>query len=119
MKPCFKSGFFPSRPFNFLKKSCSTLLTTPKNLLKSSRMDNPSQKTGRGRPKGATSTIEITLGELLAKLNNDANATVTVGRVWYNKYRTVPITSEQDGDSLPQEIQNQLDEESKVEFTVS
>lgn len=119
MKPCFRSGFFPSRPPNFLKKSCSTPLTTPKNLLESSRMDNPSQKTGRGRPKGATSTIEITLGELLAKLNNDANATVTVGRVWYNKYRTVPVTSEQDGDFLPQEIQNQLDEESKVEFTVS
>lgn len=119
MKPCFRSGFFPSLPLNFLKKSCINLLTTPKNLLKSSRMDNPSQKTGRGRPKGATSTIEITLGELLAKLNNDANATVTVGRVWYNKYRTVPVASTQDGDSLPQEIQNQLDEEPVAEFTIT
>lgn len=82
-------------------------------------MDNPSQKTGRGRPKGATSTIDITLAELLAKLNNDPSATVTVGRVWYNKYRNVPVASVQDGDSLPHEIQNQLDEETKVEFTIA
>ena len=82
-------------------------------------MDNPSQKTGRGRPKGATSTIEITLAELLAKLDNDTNATVHVGRTWYNKYKSVPASSEQDGDSLPQEIQNILDEEPKVEFTIA
>jgi hypothetical protein len=82
-------------------------------------MDNPSQKTGRGRPKGATSTIDITLAELLAKLNNDPSTTVTVGRVWYNKYCNVPIASVQDGDALPQEIQNQLDEEPKVEFTIA
>jgi hypothetical protein len=81
-------------------------------------MENPSVKKGRGRPVGATSTIEITLGELLAKLNNDANATVTVGRVWYNKYQNVPVAS-QDGDSLPQEIQNQLDEEPVAEFTIT
>ena len=119
MKPCFRSGFFPSLRLNFLKKSCVSRLTTSKNLLKSSRMDNPSQKTGRGRPKGATSTIEITLAELLAKLNNDPAATVTVGRVWYNKYRTVPVASTQDGDSLPQEIQNQLDDEPVAEFTIT
>ena len=82
-------------------------------------MENPSPKIGRGRPKGATSTIEITLGELLAKLNNDANATVTVGRVWYNKYQNVPVASVQDGDSLPQEIQNQLDEQPVAEFTIT
>lgn len=82
-------------------------------------MENTSPKTGRGRPKGATSTIEITLAELLAKLNNDTNATVQVGRTWYNKYKSVPISSEQDGDSLPQEIQNILNEESKIEFTIA
>ncbi len=115
----FQIGLFSSLSFNFLKKSCIDLLTTSKNLLKSSRMENPSPKIGRGRPKGATSTIEITLGELLAKLNNDANATVTVGRVWYNKYQNVPVASVQDGDSLPQEIQNQLDEEPVAEFTIT
>jgi hypothetical protein len=83
-------------------------------------MDNPSQKTGRGRPKGATSTIEITLGELLAKLNNDPTASVHVGRTWYAKYKTVPATCEQDADSLPPEIQKQLEEsDSKVEFTIA
>jgi hypothetical protein len=83
-------------------------------------MDNPSQKTGRGRPKGSTSTIEITLGELLAKLSNDPNAPVQVGRTWYSKFKSVPVGSQQDADSLPPEIQKQLEEsESKVEFTVS
>lgn len=82
-------------------------------------MENPSVKKGRGRPIGATSTIEITLRELLAKLNNDANATVVVGRVWYSKYQNVPVSSIQDGDSLPQEIQNQLDEEPVAEFTIT
>jgi hypothetical protein len=83
-------------------------------------MDNPSLKTGRGRPKGSTSTIEITLGELLAKLNNDPNASVQVGRTWYAKYKTVPVASQQDGDSLPPEIQKQLEEsDSKVEFTIA
>ena len=83
-------------------------------------MENPSAKKGRGRPVGATSTIEITLAELLAKLDNDVNATVTVGRVWYSKYSNVPTASVQDGDSIPQEILNQLDEEQPVaEFTIS
>lgn len=94
-------------------------MTASKNMLKSLRMENPSPKIGRGRPKGATSTIEITLSELLAKLNNDANATVVVGRVWYSKYQNVPTTSVMDGDSLPQEIQNQLDEEPVAEFTIT
>jgi hypothetical protein len=80
-------------------------------------MENTSKM--RGRPKGATSTIEITLADLLAKLNNDTNATVHVGRTWYNKFKLVPAASDQDGDSLPQEIQNLLDEEAKVEFTVT
>jgi|GEM_PF-2640732 len=123
MKPCFKSGFFSSHTPNFLKKSCIDPLTTLRNLLNSSRMDNPSQKTGRGRPKGSTSTIEITLADLLAKLNNDPNAIVQVGRTWYAKYKSVPATSSQDGDALPPEIQEQLqdtkEEDSKVEFVIS
>jgi hypothetical protein len=82
-------------------------------------MENTSPKVGRGRPKGATSTIEITLAELLAKLNNDTNATVHVGRTWYSKYKSVPVASEQDGDSLPQEIQNILDSEPKIEFHIA
>lgn len=82
-------------------------------------MVNTSGKTGRGRPKGATSTIEITLSDLLAKLNNDHAATVQVGRTWYNKFKTVPVPSEQDGDSLPQEIQNLLDSEPVAEFTIT
>jgi hypothetical protein len=82
-------------------------------------MENPSVKKGRGRPVGATSTIEITLAELLAKLNNDTNATVHVGRTWYSKYKSVPVASEQDGDSLPQEIQNILDSEPKIEFHIA
>jgi len=82
-------------------------------------MENTSVKTGRGRPKGATSTIEITLADLLAKVNNDTAATIQVGRTWYNKFKNVPAPSEQDGDSLPQEIQNLLDEEPVAEFTIT
>jgi hypothetical protein len=111
-------SFFVPTP-HFFQKNLFEVLTVSKNLIKSWRMENPSVKKGRGRPVGATSTIEITLGELLAKLNNDANATVTVGRVWYNKYQNVPVASVQDGDSLPQEIQNQLDEEPVAEFTIT
>ncbi len=115
----FQIGLFFVPTPHFSQKILRSPLTAPKNLIKWSRMENPSPKIGRGRPKGATSTVEITLGELLAKLNNDANATVVVGRVWYNKYQNVPVASAQDGDSLPQEIQNQLDEEPVAEFTIT
>jgi hypothetical protein len=119
IKLVFEIGsFFVPTP-HFFQKILRKPLTTSKNLLKSSRMENPSAKKGRGRPIGATSTIEITLAELLVKLNNDVNATVTVGRVWYSKYSNVPTASVQDGDSIPQEILNQLDEEPVAEFTIS
>ena len=40
------------------------------------------QKRGRGRPKGATSTVDMTLEDLLKELNGDMRAIVPVGRVW-------------------------------------
>jgi hypothetical protein len=78
-------------------------------------------KKGRGRPKGATSTVEITLSELLAKVGNNPAVTIHVGRKWINKFDGVQITAShiQDGDELPHEIQNQLDESQKIEFTIT
>lgn len=73
----------------------------------------------RGRPKGATSVIEITLADLLAKVS-DPTATVAVGRTWFNKLQVQPARHNQDGDSLPSEIRDQLEEEtSDIEFSIS
>lgn len=73
-----------------------------------------------GRPKGAKSTVEITLADLLAKVGSNPNAVVHVGSTWFAKYSShVVASSQQDSDTLPPEIQKQLDEADKIEFTVS
>lgn len=78
------------------------------------------EKRGRGRPKGATSTIQISVAELLAKIGNDQNNIVHVGRTWFSKYGLISetqICSSQDGDFIPEEILEQL--EKPIEFTIT
>lgn len=78
-------------------------------------------KNGRGRPVGSTSTVEITLSDLLTKVGNNPAFKIHVGRKWISKFDGIQIAPShiQDGDELPQEIQNQLDESQKIEFTIS
>lgn len=91
-------------------------------------MNNVAKK-GRGRPKGAKSTIEVSLADLLAKVGEDKNTTIVVGRMWYTqgqqKSKSSVISnlsapaSEQDGDSIPPEIRKQIEEESAIEFSIT
>lgn len=46
------------------------------------------QKKYRGRPKGATSLIQVTLADLMKDLKPED--IVTVGRVWLEKRKAVP-----------------------------
>jgi len=81
---------------------------------------NNNEKRGRGRPKGATSTIEISVADLLAKIGDNPNSVVHVGRTWFSKYGSIPETlvrSSQDGDFIPEEILKQL--EKPIEFTIT
>jgi len=75
---------------------------------------NNMPKKGRGRPKGATSTVEITLDSLFKELNGDMKAVVSVGRVWLAK-RT-PASSEP---KLGAQEILKADVEPKIEFTIS
>lgn len=77
-------------------------------------MEPVKQKRGRGRPKGATSTVEMTMEELLNKLDGDLNATVSVGRVWLAKHTPAPSEAE------PEATKTAIAEpEPKIEFTIS
>lgn len=89
-------------------------MTCAKNVLEWSRMENTARNR-RGRPVGSTSTVEISLSELLAKIGNNPAIKIHVGRKWINKFNSSVITPSniQDGDELPQEIQNQLQEASE------
>lgn len=92
--------------------------------------DNANTTKHRGRPKGATSTVEITLADLCEKVGGDMNATIAVGRTWLAKRMTfvAPIVvptqppkiaeASEQNDGIPKEIQDQL-EEPKIEFSIS
>ena len=77
-------------------------------------MEPVKQKRGRGRPKGATSTVEMTMEELLNKLNGDLKATVSVGRVWLAKH--TPALSEVKSEATKAVS---AEPEPKIEFTIS
>lgn len=67
-------------------------------------------KRGRGRPKGATSTVEITLKDLLAMVNGDMEKKVPIGRKWLANGETAPVK---------QEKPSETKEEAKIEFTIN
>jgi|DEB0MinimDraft_6_1074348.scaffolds.fasta_scaffold36259_2 hypothetical protein len=76
-------------------------------------MDNM-PKRGRGRPKGATSTVEMTLGDLINELDGDLKAVVAVGRVWLAKRTPASSSSEPE-----QQESSKAEAEPKIEFTIS
>jgi len=116
----FKFGgfFLFNPPFFFQKVSKEPVDTLFISVYNYTRMNNNGKI---GRPKGAKSTIEITLADLLMKVGSNPNAVVHVGSTWFAKYSSYVIasSSQQDSDTLPPEIQKQLDEAEKIEFTVS
>jgi len=68
---------------------------------------NDIQLKKRGRVKGSSDSVLVSLAELQARLGNDANATVPIRRKWWNGVDNSPkaaSVSVQDGDSIPQEI---------------
>lgn len=72
------------------------------------------QKRGRGRPKGSTSTVDMTLEDLLKELDGDMKATVPVGRVWLaNRTPAGPVPV-----SEPEQTKK-AEPEPKIEFTIS
>jgi hypothetical protein len=80
---------------------------------------NDIQLKKRGRVKGSSDSVLVSLAELQARLGNDANATVPIRRKWWNGVDNGPkavSVSSQDGDSIPQEIEDQLEE--PIAFTV-
>jgi hypothetical protein len=80
---------------------------------------NDIQLKKRGRVKGSSDSVFVSLAELQARLGNDVNATVPIRRKWWNGVDNGPKAvnvSSQDGDSIPQEIEEQLEE--PVAFTV-
>ncbi len=81
------------------------------------------QKKLRGRPKGATSTITITLGELLSKVGTNHATELQVGRTWFAKFNAVDVDTNKEIDDLPENIKQQLEnsteENTKIEFVVS
>ena len=80
---------------------------------------NDIQLKKRGRVKGSSDSVFVSLAELQARLGNDANATVPIRRKWWNGVDNGPkavSVSSQDGDSIPQEIEEQLEE--PIAFTV-
>jgi len=80
---------------------------------------NDIQLKKRGRVKGSSDSVFVSLAELQARLGNDVNATVPVRRKWWNGVDNSPkaaIVSVQDGDSIPAQIEEQLEE--PVAFTV-
>lgn len=79
------------------------------------------QKKLRGRPKGATSTVTITLGELLSKVGMNPATELQVGRTWFAKFNAAGIETNKEVDELPENIKQQLENstEEKIEFVVS
>lgn len=80
---------------------------------------NDTQLKKRGRVKGSSDSILVSLADLQVRLANDTNATVPVRRKWWNGVDTSPkaaTVSVQDGDSIPAQIEEQLSE--PVAFTV-
>lgn len=81
------------------------------------------EKKLRGRPKGATSNITVTLGELLAKIGTNHATEIQVGRTWFAKFNAVGVETNKEVDELPENIKQQLEssteEISKIEFVVS
>jgi hypothetical protein len=74
------------------------------------------QKRGRGRPKGSTSTVDMTLEDLLKELDGDMKATVPVGRVWLANRTPAGVKPEPKPESEPTK---QVEAEPKIEFTIS
>ena len=80
---------------------------------------NDIQLKKRGRVKGSSDSVLVSLAELQARLGNDTNATVPIRLKWWNGVDNGPkavSVSSQDGDSIPQEIEEQLEE--PIAFTV-
>ena len=77
------------------------------------------EKKLRGRPKGATSTVNITLGDLLSKIGTNLATEIQVGRTWLAKFNVVDVETNKEVDDLPENIKQQLEENSKVEFVIS
>lgn len=81
------------------------------------------QKKLRGRPKGATSTVTISLGELLSKVGTNPATELHVGRTWFAKFNAVDVDTNKEIDDLPENIKQQLEnsteENTKIEFVVS
>jgi len=46
---------------------------------------NEITKKGRGRPRGATSTVEMKLSDIIDYVDGDMDATIQVGRTWLNQ----------------------------------
>tara|TARA_Y100000401_G_scaffold51178_1_gene40023 strand:+ start:405 stop:635 length:231 start_codon:yes stop_codon:yes gene_type:complete len=72
------------------------------------------QKRGRGRPKGSTSTVDMTLEDLLKELDGDMKATVPVGRVWLANRTPAGLKPEPESEPT-----KQVEAEPKIEFTIS
>ena len=72
------------------------------------------QKRGRGRPKGSTSTVDMTLEDLLKELDGDMKATVPVGRVWLTNRTPAGPKPEPEPEQT-----KKAEPEPKIEFTIS
>jgi len=72
------------------------------------------QKRGRGRPKGSTSTVDMTLEDLFKELSGDMKATVPVGRVWLANRTPAGPTPEPEPEQT-----KRAEAEPKIEFTIS
>jgi hypothetical protein len=72
------------------------------------------QKRGRGRPKGSTSTVDMTLEDLLKELDGDMKATVPVGRVWLANRTPAGLKPEPEPEQT-----KKAEPEPKIEFTIS